>query len=54
MIPPPTNGSAGGQLTIGTGVVADQTPLQHQARTNYASASLIRVKYHIEECEEEK
>ena len=42
-----------GQLAIGTGVVADQTPLQRQARTNYASASLIRVKYNIEECKEE-
>lgn len=28
--------------------------LQRQARTNYASAKLIRVKYHIEECEEEE
>jgi len=56
MLPPQTNGGSGGLLAIGTGVVADQNLLQRPMRVDYASAAtnLVRVKYEVEECEEEK
>lgn len=51
-----SGGASSGQSAIGTGVVADQNPLQRPMRVDYASAttSLVNAKYKVEECEEEK